>query len=82
MNKETVSQWIGRKKNIVSDERYEPAKVNDFIALRRRLIKACQDNGVGLLLGCDAPQVFTFPDFQHTVNLSTWSWPALRRFRR
>jgi len=63
MEKETVNQWIGSKKNIVGDERYDPAKVNDFIELRRRLIKACQDNGVGLLLGCDAPQVFNVPGF-------------------
>lgn len=63
MDKETITQWIGSKKDLVGDERYEPAKVEDFIELRQKLIKACQDNGVGLLLGCDAPQVFNVPGF-------------------
>ncbi len=61
MDKETIDQWVDSKKNLVADERYNPAKVENFIKLRRRLIKACHDNGVGLLLGCDAPQVFNVP---------------------
>jgi hypothetical protein len=63
MDKETVDQWIESKKNLVGNEQYDAAKVENFIQLRRRLIKACQDNGVGLLLGCDAPQVFNVPGF-------------------
>lgn len=63
MDKQTVNQWIGSKKNLVANEQYDPEKTKNFIELRRRLIKACQDNGVGLLLGCDAPQVFNVPGF-------------------
>src|SRR5690606_33630596 len=63
MKKETVNQWIQSKKNLVANEQYDAAKTKEFIELRRRLIKACQDNGVGLLLGCDAPQVFNVPGF-------------------
>ena len=63
ISKETVSQWVESKKNIVANEQYDPAKTENFIKLRRRLIKACQDAGVGLLLGCDAPQVFNVPGF-------------------
>ena len=31
--------------------------------MRRKLIAACNKNGVGLLLGSDAPQVFDVPGF-------------------
>jgi imidazolonepropionase-like amidohydrolase len=63
MNKTTVNQWVENKKNLMANTQYDRAKVEALINLRRRLIKACQDNGVGLLLGCDAPQVFNVPGF-------------------
>ena len=63
MKRETVNQWIQSKKNLVANEQYDASKTKEFIDLRRRLIKACQKNGVGLLLGCDAPQVFNVPGF-------------------
>jgi imidazolonepropionase-like amidohydrolase len=63
MDKKTVTQWIDSKKNLLANEQYDEKKINDFIALRRKLILECQKNGVGLLLGCDAPQVFNVPGF-------------------
>jgi imidazolonepropionase-like amidohydrolase len=63
MNKATVDQWVENKKNLMANPQYDRAKVQALVNLRRRLIKACQDNGVGLLLGCDAPQVFNVPGF-------------------
>jgi imidazolonepropionase-like amidohydrolase len=63
MDKKTVDQWIGSKKNLLQNPAYEPKEVAAFVQLRRRLIKACHDGGVGLLLGCDAPQVFNVPGF-------------------
>jgi imidazolonepropionase-like amidohydrolase len=70
MDKETIDQWVKSKKNLMANEQYDAAKVEKFIALRRRLIKACQDNGVGLLLGCDAPQVFNVPGFSTHSELA------------
>ena len=58
---ETRNNWVESKKNIMDNPQYDTIKVRDYIALRRRLIKACQQYGVGLLLGCDAPQVFNVP---------------------
>jgi imidazolonepropionase-like amidohydrolase len=55
--------WENSKRSLQRNARYEAAKVKDYIALRRRLILACQQHGVGLLLGCDAPQVFNVPGF-------------------
>jgi imidazolonepropionase-like amidohydrolase len=34
-----------------------------FIEVRRKLILACQQSGVKILLGSDAPQVFDVPGF-------------------
>jgi imidazolonepropionase-like amidohydrolase len=63
MDKKTVEQWIGSKNNLIANPQYDAKKVDDFIKLRRKLIYECQKNGVGLLLGCDAPQVFNVPGF-------------------
>lgn len=58
---ETINSWIESKKSLMANPEYDASKINAYIALRRRLIKACQQYGVGLLLGCDAPQVFNVP---------------------
>jgi hypothetical protein len=63
MNDETVKQWIASKNNLVNNPKYNEKEIKDFIALRRDLILECARNGVGLLLGCDAPQVFNVPGF-------------------
>lgn len=56
-----ISTWIGRKKTFMSH--YPEEQRLQFIALRRRLIKALYDGGAGLLLGSDAPQVWNVPGF-------------------
>jgi hypothetical protein len=63
MKKETVDQWINSKNNLVNDSAFNADQVRRFIDLRRELIKACQAGNVGILLGCDAPQVFNVPGF-------------------
>ena len=84
MSKETVDQWVESKKNLMANPQYDPAIVENFIKLRRRLIKACQENGVGLLLGCDAPQVFNVPgssthyELQYLVAAGLSPYEALR----
>lgn len=63
MKPEVVAQWVSSKKNLVENPGYEAEKIKDFVELRRNLILECQKNGVGLLLGCDAPQIFNVPGF-------------------
>jgi imidazolonepropionase-like amidohydrolase len=63
IKKEVVEQWIASHENLMKNPSYDAQKVRDFIELRRRLILECQQNGVGLLLGCDAPQVYNVPGF-------------------
>ena len=84
IKKETINNWVEAKKNIVTDPQYDPAKIKEYIALRRRLIEACQQNGVGLLLGCDAPQVFNVPgssthyELEYMVRAGLTPYQALR----
>ncbi len=63
MDKKIVTQWIDAKKNLMANEHYDAKKIQDFIKLRQKLIYECQQNEVGLLLGCDAPQIFNVPGF-------------------
>jgi imidazolonepropionase-like amidohydrolase len=54
-----------------------------FIALRRRILKAMHDAGVGILLGSDAPQLWNAPGFSAARELGTYvaagltPWQAL-----
>lgn len=63
MNEKTLSNWINAKNNLVKNPAYDSTSAMAWIELRRKLIKACQDDGVGLLSGSDAPQVFDVPGF-------------------
>jgi hypothetical protein len=63
MSANTVNQWISSKDNLMNDPNYNVTKAEIFLKLRRRLVLECQRNGVGLLLGCDAPQIFNVPGF-------------------
>jgi imidazolonepropionase-like amidohydrolase len=63
MKPQTVDQWINSKNNLMNDPDYDETKSENFVKLRRKLIRECQKNGIGLLLGCDAPQVFNVPGF-------------------
>ncbi len=84
MKAETVNQWIDSKKNLVANELYTADKLENYIKLRRKLIYECQKNGVGLLLGCDAPQIFNVPGFsthnelQYLVASGLTPYEALR----
>ncbi len=63
VNKEQLKSWITNKENLTNNPKYRVDQVNRFIKLRRKLISECNKNGVGLLLGSDAPQVFNVPGF-------------------
>ena len=80
----TVAGWVNTKKNLMSNPGYNAESINRFIALRRKLIYECNKNGVGLLLGSDAPQVFDVPGFsvhhelQYMVDAGLTPYEALR----
>ena len=70
MEAKTKNTWMESKKTLMANPLYDETKINNFIQLRRKLILACQQNGVGLLLGSDAPQIFNVPGFsiRHELN--------------
>jgi len=84
MNSQTINQWVESKKNLMANPQYDAAKIENFIKLRRKLIYECQQAGVGLLLGCDAPQVFNVPGFsthnelKYLVDAGLTPYQALR----
>ena len=63
MDAGTVNNWITTKKNLLNNPNYNQSTVTRLIELRKTLIDQCNKNGVGLLLGSDAPQVFDVPGF-------------------
>ncbi|WP_317170112.1 amidohydrolase family protein [Rhodocytophaga rosea] len=84
MSREVRDNWVKSKKNLQANAQYDPAKMKQFIELRRKLINECQKNGVGLLLRCDAPQVFNVPGFsthhelKYMVDSGLTPYEALR----
>ncbi len=63
MDPKTLDSWTENKKRQMAVPGYNATDVADYIALRRKIIKACNQGGVGMLLGSDAPQVFNVPGF-------------------
>jgi len=63
MDANTVKGWVTAKKDLMSNPNYKASTVMRLIDLRKKLIYECNRNGVGLLLGSDAPQVFDVPGF-------------------
>lgn len=63
MDPNTLNNWIKAKKNLQANPKYSAEVTRKLIDIRKKLIAACNRNGVGLLLGSDAPQVFDVPGF-------------------
>lgn len=63
MNKRTVNSWINTKKEVLEDSNYSAEKGDKFNQIRRNIMEALHEAGVGFLLGSDAPQVFNVPGY-------------------
>ena len=61
--KPMLAQWIEARKELQADPGYDADRARRFVAIRGKLIKAMNDQGAGLLLGSDAPQIFNVPGF-------------------
>jgi len=60
----TLKNWAERKNEYTGpDANFDKDQWEQFTTIRRSLIKALQDNGHGMLLGSDAPQLFNVPGF-------------------
>lgn len=65
-----AAQWMASKRD--NDRTVSAKDRARFIAARRRVIKALQDAGAGLLLGSDAPQVWNVPGFSIHRELASY----------
>jgi len=59
----TLDDWINSKQGLISDENYKPEMWEKFNEIRKKIILQLHQEGQGLLLGSDAPQVFNVPGF-------------------
>jgi imidazolonepropionase-like amidohydrolase len=58
-----VAAWRNNKNNTLAQAEVPREQRQEFIALRRRIVKALYDGGVPFLLGSDAPQLWNVPGF-------------------
>lgn len=63
MPKSTVEGWVKSKKSLINGDNFSREKWKRFDEIRRTLLFELQQNGAGLLLGSDAPQVYNVPGF-------------------
>ncbi|MGM0546170.1 MAG: amidohydrolase family protein, partial [Bacteroidota bacterium] len=81
---ETVQEWIESKEKITDHEIYSEELAQNYLQLRRDIIKALHDEGAGILLGSDAPQIFNIPGFsvhhelQYLVDAGLRPYEALK----
>ncbi len=84
MDAATTKRWADAKDGSMNDVRYKKENFDQFLKLRRKLIFECQKNGVGMLLGSDAPQVYNVPGFsihhelQYMVNAGLTPFEAMQ----
>jgi imidazolonepropionase-like amidohydrolase len=52
-----------RYRDALRDGTASAAAANRYLELRKRVLRALHDDGVGILLGSDAPQIFNVPGF-------------------
>jgi imidazolonepropionase-like amidohydrolase len=74
-----AAQWVAVKQKNV--QAYTTEHRQKYITLRRRLIKALHDGGVGILLGSDAPQTWNVPGFSIHREIATYVAAGLTPFQ-
>ena len=81
MSPSTRYSWRQGKERLLNDLNYEQKTYDRFIYLRNKLIKEMFDNGVLVLLGSDAPQVFNVPGFSIHHEILTYRDAGLTPFQ-
>ena len=65
-----LAQWVKARADIQAQPEWDAERARRFAIVRGKLIKALNDEGSGLLLGSDAPQLFNVPGFSIHRELS------------
>ncbi len=81
MPRPMVEGWIKQRKQFLSQPEVTPEKMKAFLALRKKLIRALHDGGVGLLLGSDAIQTMSVPGFSIHGELQAMASAGLTPFQ-
>jgi len=81
MPRQMVEGWIKQRKQFLAQAALTPEKSRAFLALRKKLIKALHDGGVGLLLGSDAIQVMSVPGYSIHGELRSMAAAGLTPFQ-
>lgn len=55
--------WANYVRNIRQSDDYDAEQARRFLGIRKKLTKALHEEGAGLLLGADAPQIFNPPGY-------------------
>lgn len=63
MPKTTLENWKTRKEESINAPGFNTAQWTKFDSIRKLLISGLNENGHGMLLGSDAPQLFNVPGF-------------------
>ncbi|AEI50799.1 amidohydrolase family protein [Runella slithyformis] len=81
---EQLTAWVNAKNSYTANPNFSKAGAQKLIEIRRKLIYECRKNGVELLLGSDAPQIFNVPGFsihremKYLVDAGLTPYEALR----
>lgn len=84
MNADELKEWSDMREQIVKYTQYDSTEIEVFRRIRKQLVFECNKNGVGLLLGSDAPQVYNVPGFsahhelRYLVEAGLTPYEALR----
>jgi len=63
ISESTKAGWANYVRNIRQHEDYDEDQAREFLQIRKELTMALHDEGAGLLLGADAPQIFNPPGY-------------------
>lgn len=63
MKPQEIQSWVRAKNTYNENPNFSKEHAEKLVQIRRKLIYECQKNGVELLLGSDAPQIFNVPGF-------------------
>lgn len=84
MDQKTRDQWAKTKRDYNGSAHFNRAQSEALIRLRHQLLRACEQYGVDLLLGSDAPQIYNVPGFaihhelQYLVEAGLTPYQALK----
>jgi len=81
MPRPMIEGWIKQRKQFLEQPDLTPEKARAFLALRKRLIKALHEGGVGLLLGSDAIQTMSVPGYSIHGELQAMARAELTPFQ-